>query len=443
MTKNSNDIPTIFFELKHTYFNPNINTGIQRVVRKLAIQGYRNQQAQPVVRWLDRHWNISSMLETFQGFPEFRIERKLLDRSLQLYKRCQHLRSTLVHSTTRFASLSGRLLSAALFIWKQCIDLIATSFLTAKLIRYGHIVSASNRDILVISEIEKSVPDRFSGRIVSIVYDTIPESHPEFFDPPLVDYVLATHKQHAQIAWGNLCISNFTANEYKSIYKTNGWVESFKLGCDVLENELHGKHTNRIRDSIYNFEKRRPYLFVGTLEPRKNVTYLIDALEKAVEKRAEINLVIVGAIGWRCEALIQRINSHPLLGKNLFVFHDVNDGELDFLYRCCSALVFPSKVEGFGLPLVEALQRKRLCFVSDIPVFREIAGNNSNVSYFPLDESHFLTDLLVEDISRAKAPEEPQPFNWPSWQESAADFFSRIQAHVKADTFMTSPLTEA
>ena len=73
--------------------------------------------------------------------------------------------------------------------------------------------------------------------------------------------------------------------------------------------------------------------------------------------------------------LIERLHNHPMKEKRLFVFDAPSDQDVGFLYRHAAGLLLLSKGEGFGLPLIEAANHGIPIICSDIPVFREIAGD--------------------------------------------------------------------
>ena len=86
----------------------------------------------------------------------------------------------------------------------------------------------------------------------------------------------------------------------------------------------------------------------------------------------DASLCIVGRIGWLCEELVSRIVRHPQYNRSLFMFNDLSDAELEYCYQHAKGLIFPSHAEGFGLPVVEALQHGLHVLVSDIPIHREV-----------------------------------------------------------------------
>ncbi|MBI4548506.1 MAG: glycosyltransferase family 4 protein [Ignavibacteriae bacterium] len=110
-------------------------------------------------------------------------------------------------------------------------------------------------------------------------------------------------------------------------------------------------------------------LFVGTVEPRKNVARLVKAFEMFISttKKAP-SLVIVGQLGWLYQGVLKIINSSPACDKILLLNY-VTDEDLHRLYRSASIFIFPSLYEGHGFPVVEAM-------ASGLPV---ITSNNSSL----------------------------------------------------------------
>jgi alpha-1,2-rhamnosyltransferase len=179
------------------------------------------------------------------------------------------------------------------------------------------------------------------------------------------------------------------------------------------------------------------YLCVGTLEPRKNHAILLDAFERLWRDGSASSLVLIGRAGWLCETLLVRIKRHPEWGRRLFWFSDVGDADLDAAYAQATALIFPSRVEGFGLPLVEALARGLPVIASDIEVFREIA--NGHARFFSVDDAAALA-ACVRERETGDAPV-GTPFVWPGWAESTSNLLDvlRSQPQLVAATGGSPP----
>lgn len=113
-------------------------------------------------------------------------------------------------------------------------------------------------------------------------------------------------------------------------------------------------------------------LHVGTLEPRKNLRPLVAAMaELAPDVAQEHPLVLVGARSWADDALLAEIAAAPERVRHVPY---VTDADLRALYAGAALLAFPSRYEGFGMPLLEAMALGVPVACSEIAVFREVAG---------------------------------------------------------------------
>jgi glycosyltransferase involved in cell wall biosynthesis len=113
-------------------------------------------------------------------------------------------------------------------------------------------------------------------------------------------------------------------------------------------------------------------LAVGTVEPRKGLDVLIDALRRP--NAPEIPLVIVGQQGWGDVNLAALAHHHGLPDNRLLVLGRLTDVELSVVLHRASVLVAPSRAEGFGLPLLEAMAVGVPVVHSDAPALIEVAG---------------------------------------------------------------------
>jgi glycosyltransferase involved in cell wall biosynthesis len=273
--------------------------------------------------------------------------------------------------------------------------------------------------------------------IVSVIYDLIPLTHPQFCDAGLVRVFNEWFDWIAKTADGYVAISATISDQVReemlrrvgSEQVAQRWFDHFHLGSeldltdDALPVEPALKQMFKNKDPVY--------LMVSTIEPRKNHAYLLDAFELAWAKGSRARLCIAGRIGWKCDALIERIRQHPQLNQRLFMFNALTDKSLEYAYSNATALVFPSYVEGFGLPLVEAMQRGLPAMGSDIPVFREIGG--PFMAYFDLDEPQTLVELMtqMETTGTFPAERDVKEWRWLGWREASAQLVERVLRHVR------------
>lgn len=179
-----------------------------------------------------------------------------------------------------------------------------------------------------------------------------------------------------------------------------------------------------------------PYLlFVGTLEPRKNLRRLLQAMATLPEAlRGKTQLVIAGPPGWgnqRVDVEVARL----ALGANVRVLGWMGDAELATLYRHAICLAMPSLYEGFGLPLLEAMAQGTPVLTSRTASMPEVAGA-AGLLVDPLDVASIadgLRRILIDHAlrSRLAAEAKPQAARF-SWARAAAETLRVFEDAVTA-----------
>lgn len=142
-------------------------------------------------------------------------------------------------------------------------------------------------------------------------------------------------------------------------------------------------------------------LHIGTIEPRKNIQNLVKAyamLDKKV--RDNYTLVIAGGKGWKDEDIWNDINKYRKDGLRIITPGYVTDNEKRSLYSNATCFVLPSHYEGFGMPILEAMQYNIPSAISDIPVFKEVAGEAA--LFFNKDSIEDISEKIDQIISNSK-----------------------------------------
>jgi glycosyltransferase involved in cell wall biosynthesis len=125
------------------------------------------------------------------------------------------------------------------------------------------------------------------------------------------------------------------------------------------------------KNTLYMLHNTRYFLYVGNAYPHKNLERLMEAFGLIAKENPEVHLVLVGKKNYFYDRLEEKVHELQLTNNVTFV-GSVSDEELVSLYQHAEALIFPSLMEGFGLPGLEAMQQNCLVLASDIPSLREV-----------------------------------------------------------------------
>ena len=267
---------------------------------------------------------------------------------------------------------------------------------------------------------------RQAGTRVGVVqYDFIPHTHPELVPKRLTatfrGWMRNTLKRADFVAAISEAVAAEARTELRRMERDPDrgapLVQAFPLGSDVKPPAEAGSVRPELSDFLAA-ASGGPYLTVGTIEPRKNQTILPAVFEQVWRQVPDARLLVVGFVGWKGEELVRRLRKHPRYGTHLMHFGDLSDTELVHAYGHARALVFPSRAEGYGLPIVEALSHGMRVFASDIPVHREVGG--PWCVYFAPDDVAGLAGQIVR-FEREGVFEASQPmgaFPSPTWQQA-------------------------
>jgi glycosyltransferase involved in cell wall biosynthesis len=179
---------------------------------------------------------------------------------------------------------------------------------------------------------------------------------------------------------------------------------------------------------------RGPYvLTVGTLEPRKDLPTLLRAFDR-LASRTDHELVVVGGRGWKDRGLVEAIEARKASRRVRWLGY-VPEADLAALYTGAEVFVFAPTLEGFGLPLLEAMACNTPVIASDVAALREVAGDAARFVP-PGDDAAFaraITDLLNDPLAaghlRAQGLLRASQF---SWTRSAAAVWARARATMPA-----------
>lgn len=326
----------------------------------------------------------------------------------------------------------------------------------------GQTIQFQENDVLVLLDASWDLPlERLLAQarekhvpVVTVVYDLIPLLYPEFHPPQLKAVFARWFEMVLAQSDMMIGISKTVRDDVAQFIKRRESdadlpfstrvrrLESFRLGSDFCQvaSVTSAVEEDGLRQQVdpqtTGLKHGNFFLSVGTIEPRKNHAFTIDAFEQLWRTGSKSQLVIVGKVGWMCDEVVERIQQHPELNRNLFLIENASDELLTQLYQGARALVFPSIVEGFGLPIVEAFQHRLPALVSDTRIHREVAGENG--IYFSLDDPGELASI-VERIETCELtlikPEPPAT----SWKDSCFELLNKVTEFLGSDQTTTAP----
>jgi glycosyltransferase involved in cell wall biosynthesis len=261
------------------------------------------------------------------------------------------------------------------------------------------------------------------SRQVLTVHDAATLDHPEWFERKFALWYNALLPRLVRKVRAIITVSHFSKE--RIVQLTSVRPESVHVVPNGVEPHFRPADPETVAEVRAKFELHHPYiLYVGSLEPRKNLKLLIEAWR--LGNFHEATLVVVGASGH----LFQKFHFDSI-PENVRLLGRVEDGLLPVLYSGATGLVYPSIYEGFGLPPLEAMACGCPVAVSDIPAHREVCG--SQAIYFdpfsPEDLSSKLESLLrLDKPSRASRIEAGlhRAASY-SWESAASDTWHILQ----------------
>ena len=175
----------------------------------------------------------------------------------------------------------------------------------------------------------------------------------------------------------------------------------------------------------------RPYvLFVGTIEPRKNVDLLLDAYQGLPEAtRQEFELVVSGPLGWARDSTLARLRQTP---PGVRYLGYVDEADMPGLFAGATLFVYPSLYEGFGFPVAQAMAAGAAVITSGISALPEVAGGAARLidPRSPTELRKAMQDVLTSPAERCRLIEagriNARRFSWPECARRSLRFFEDV-----------------
>jgi glycosyltransferase involved in cell wall biosynthesis len=274
-----------------------------------------------------------------------------------------------------------------------------------------------------------------SGVIIGVwIHDIIPITDPEYFKAgDIKGFVKGIVEA---LTFADFVLTSSAYNKASlATYLAGRNLKPLPVHVVPLAHELSKSVTTQseISDVVAGLSNAEYVLCVGTIEVRKNPTYLFN-IWKLMVQSARVNvptLVFAGRKGWLVRDFIEQLASCNYLGGRIIVLHNVTDTELDQLYRNCLLTMFPSFAEGWGLPVGESLSYGKISICAAAGGIPEVGGALADY-VDPYNARDGLDQLLryLDDLGlrRSREAEIATHFKPRSWRQVADDFLRSIHS---------------
>lgn len=274
---------------------------------------------------------------------------------------------------------------------------------------------------------------KFNGiPVVATLMDAIPLSHPQWVSARFRMLKNWLWRKSGHWADHIITISEFSKQEISYHFGIpENRISVTPLGVDERYFERISEDETRRAIKKYSLPENF-FLFVGTLQPRKNLRRLLAAHEMLPKKtQEEFPLILVGNYGWGCEDLVAHLESHQVSGTVKWL-QKVNDLDKRILMQQATALVFPSLLEGFGLPVLEGFASQTPVICSNTSSLPEVAADAA-LMVDPLDEKAWAEamEALAESqtmskIWIAKGLDRAKRMSWDACADQTYKVYERV-----------------
>jgi len=207
------------------------------------------------------------------------------------------------------------------------------------------------------------------------VYDLIPLTHPHYFAIPLRLSYRTQFAKVMKVVDFACTISEFVAGDLRTAL-ANNLQRSIPVAAVPLAQDMP-KQTTPVDDAFREQTPRAFVLCVCTLEVRKNHLLLLDVWSNLHRKYGNDipSLILVGKWGWKIKPFRTRLQKSRNVDGKIIVLGSLSEARLAHLYQSCLFTIFPSFVEGWGLPVGESLSFGRPCIASNASAIPEVGGD--------------------------------------------------------------------
>lgn len=259
----------------------------------------------------------------------------------------------------------------------------------------------------------RGVPWGVHGRVAVTVHDLAAFSHPELYHHQECMRQYRAINQVRKRADLVICVSEATRQEWLQLApEAHAKTIVTPLGVDVTRFFPKTEEDNHLFQNVFAHLPTSFHLMIGRVEEKKGLAFVLDLLETG---EIMYPLVWAGSFGYGVAQQMPRIARLQQAGRLILCAY-VPDEQLPLLLRCAISLWFPSRAEGFGLPVLEAFASRVPVLTSDLPVLEEVGGEArfcvSDELHFWVEKLRFLETQTVYPELLQRGVERAHSFSW-------------------------------
>ncbi len=270
-------------------------------------------------------------------------------------------------------------------------------------------------------------PGGLTGPNMITVYDLVCERFPETMQAKNRRLLQGHLGDSIKRASTILTISEFSKQEIIDVF---GVDESrIYVGPCGVDTDFYTPGTGFVTDINRIYDLDRYILYVGTLEPRKNIKTVVEAFSKVSEKYPDVKLVLAGGLGWQPDATLDAIKNSPVSSRIVHTGY-ISDKEKRDLLRNADLFIFPSIYEGFGMPITEAMACGTDCIISDSSSLPEVSGGLlTMIKYDDVNAFGEAIDYKLsnpaDSIRKQSLIKQASSFNWDRASKAAREAINK------------------
>lgn len=271
-----------------------------------------------------------------------------------------------------------------------------------------------------------------SKGIINAIHDLTCWDCPESLTKKMIGYYRIAYYLACKYSWKIVTVSEFSQKRICDKYGLS--YDKVPIIYDGLS-DVFQKISDEGYECLEKYNIPKEYILsVSTIEPRKNIQLLIAAYSELIKEGINIpDLVLAGRKGWKIEEITSNISEDI---KNRIHFTGfVEDSDLPALYCKSRVFVFPSKYEGFGLPVIEALSQGAVVVCSNAASLPEVAGDIGII--FNSDCKDDLKNKLLYSLNIKRTPEYVKKAvalgNKYNWKKEAEKLYELMRKDTKND----------